>query len=288
MKTKLLFLTLFLMGLTLTAKAQFNAFVIEKAVKQDTIGQLQLLVQYDLTAYIDTTNKENPVKETMMLEIGKNLSKFYSYPRYVLDSVFAADVANKASQETINEHLQQYNKGRISEVTVNGYPSGKVTTLDEVGGLSKIRCEEARELPQWSIAEDTTHILSYLCQKATCHYKGRKWTAWYTTEIPLSEGPWKLYGLPGMILKAEDSEGHYSFIALGVEKAHTNRPILYKGKTFESMNRKTYNKVHERFYDDPVGFVNGCRPGVTMKVTDEHGNPMRPRGLPHNPIERAQ
>jgi hypothetical protein len=40
------------------------------------------------------------------------------------------------------------------------------------------------------------------CKKATTNFRGRYWEAWYTEEIPIGQGPWKLCGLPGMILKA--------------------------------------------------------------------------------------
>lgn len=207
-----------------------------------------------------------------MLEVGKNLSKFYSYTKYVCDSVLAVDFANKASQETINEHLKQYGTSKLSERTFRGYPAGKVTTLDEIAGISRLRCEEPDERPQWKILAENDSILSYLCGKAECQFKGRTWTAWFTTEIPVSEGPWKLCGLPGLILKAVDSEGHYSFTATGIEQCHTDRPILFDGKKHEPMNRKAYNKVHERYYADPVGFITGSMPNVTIKVSDEHGN----------------
>ena len=97
----------------------------------------------------------------------------------------------------------------------------------------------------------------------------------------------KLCGLPGLILKAEDSEGHYSFTATGVEQCHTYRPILFDGKKHEPMNRKAYNKVHERYYADPVGFITGSMPNVTVKVSDEHGNATKnPKNVPYNPLER--
>ena len=225
----------------------------------------------------------------MMLEVGKNLSKFYSYTKYVCDSVLAVDFANKASQETINEHLKQYGTSKLSERTFRGYPAGKVTTLDEVAGMTRLRCEETEERPQWKILAENDSVLSYLCSKAECQFKGRTWTAWFTAEIPVSEGPWKLCGLPGLILKAEDSEGHYSFTATGVEQCHTYRPILFDGKKHEPMNRKAYNKVHERYYADPVGFITGSMPNVTVKVSDEHGNATKnPKNVPYNPLEREK
>ena len=57
-------------------------------------------------------------------------------------------------------------------------------------------------IPEWTLCEDTTSILGMECKKATTNFRGRYWEVWYTEEIPISQGPWKLCGLPGMILKA--------------------------------------------------------------------------------------
>ena len=76
-------------------------------------------------------------------------------------------------------------------------------------------CEEKEEMPEWTLLPDTTTLLSYSCQKAICHFKGRNYTVWYTLEIPVSEGPWKLFGLPGLIIKAEDDKKHYTFNCTG-------------------------------------------------------------------------
>ena len=69
-----------------------------------------------------------------------------------------------------------------------------------VAGISRLRCEETDERPQWKILAENDSVLSYLCSKAECQLKGRTWTAWFTAEIPISEGPWKLCGLPGLFL----------------------------------------------------------------------------------------
>ena len=90
-------------------------------------------------------------------------------------------------------------------------------------------------------------------------------------------------------MKAVDSEGHYSFTATGIEQCHTDRPILFDGKKHEPMNRKAYNKVHERYYADPVGFITGSMPNVTIKVSDERGNATKnPKNVPYNPLERGE
>ncbi|MFR9262918.1 MAG: GLPGLI family protein [Bacteroides cellulosilyticus] len=260
-------------------------------IQNDTIGEAQILVQYETRCI---SNTEKPGKcYGRNYDVGESVKispKFYSYTKYVCDSVLAVDFANKASQETINEHLKQYGTSKLSERTFRGYPAGKVTTLDEIAGISRLRCEEPDERPQWKILAENDSILSYLCGKSRMSVQRTDMDKRrFTSEIPVSEGPWKLCGLPGLILKAVDSEGHYSFTATGVEQCHTDRPILFDGKKHEPMNRKAYNKVHERYYADPVGFITGSMPNVTIKVSDEHGNATKnPKNVPYNPLERGE
>ena len=282
---KLLSACLTALLMPLAAQAQFNVFMPETNVKQDTIGTLQLRVQYETVFYLDTAKKEKPLEETMILEIGSGVSKFYSYSKYICDSVYNADLANKAPQETINRHLSQYATSRMTEITCKGFPTGQVTSQNSVAGFNRIRYEEKLEFPHWELTEETDSLLGMACRKAECDFRGRHWTAWFTDEIALSEGPWKLGGLPGLILKAADSEGHYRFTANGIELSRTPQPITLRLKNYELVSRKQYRKVHDRYYDDPVGFINS-QPGVNMTVTDGNGNKMRPRGIPHNPIER--
>lgn len=53
------------------------------------------------------------------------------------------------------------------------------------------------------------------------------------------------------------------------------------------MNRKAYNKIHERYYADPVGFITGSMPNVKITIKDSQGNPTsNPKNLPYNPLER--
>lgn len=279
-------LTALLVIITTSVQAQFN-ISMGKIFRKDTIDQAVFKVQYEVDGCIDTSSKKR-FKETMMLEVGKQSSKFYSYTKYVGDSVFAADVANHASQETMIEHIKQYGQSKLNEQTYKRYPAGKVTTLDEIAGdINRLRCEEVEERPQWILSNDTTTLLSYICHKAECNFKGRNWTAWFTTEIPSSEGPWKLYGLPGLILKAEDNEKEYTFTCTGIEQCHTYHPILFNGKDYEPVNRKAYNKIHERYFADPSGYITSTTPNVNITIRDEQGNKVKgSRNLPYNPLER--
>lgn len=107
-------------------------------------------------------------------------------------------------------------------------------------------------------------------------------------EIPVSEGPWKLCGLPGFIIKAEDARGHYSFECTGVEQSDGPKPLLFNGKGSESISRRDLNKVYERYAKDPVGFITSTAPNVKLTVKDEQGNALKNFELPYNPIELSE
>ena len=287
MKTKhLSILCLCLVSMAAQAQVSFTIST-GRIFRQDSIDQKVLIVQYDMEALTDLSKPDQPIKETMRLDIGRKSSRFYSYTAAVRDSVLKADMNNGASTETISQHAKQY-KSVWSEQTFKGYPEGHMTTLDEIAGdISRLCCEEKEEKPEWKLTADTLTLLGYRCTRATTQFKGRQWTAWFTPDIPVSEGPWKLCGLPGMILIAEDAEGHYRFAANGIEQCRNTAPIIFGGKDYESVNRKQYNKVHERFFADPMGFITGSMPNVKITIKDEHGQPAKnPKDMPYNPIER--
>ena len=219
-----------------------------------------------------------------MLEIGQKVSKCYSYTFYLRDSILTADYKAGASQETITQHAQAYGNGNVSYQIFKNHPAGKVTTTDRLG-MTNILCEEANERPEWTLHPDTMTVLSYPCRKATCRFKGRDYTAWYTMDVPVSEGPWKLHGLPGLIVKAEDSRGHYTFTCTGLEQCRDAKPVLIHTKGREKLSRKELDKMYARFHGDPIGFLAATSPGVTINITDGQGNPVKKFSEPYNPIE---
>ncbi|OYQ43249.1 hypothetical protein CHU92_03585 [Flavobacterium cyanobacteriorum] len=70
---------------------------------------------------------------------------------------------------------------------------------------------------KWIITKESKTIAGYNCTKATTSYRGREWIAWFTIEIPVPFGPWKLHGLPGLILEAYDSTNRYTYKAVKIE-----------------------------------------------------------------------
>lgn len=125
------------------------------------------------------------------------------------------------------------------------YPTGETSFLD-VAMMGNYRMSEKTMTPEWTVGEDTSTILSYHCTKAETYFKGRHWTVWFTFDIPLDYGPWKLVGLPGLTLKAEDNQKQYIFEATGLEQIGGKEDItLVKDyKKYELVSQKQFDKIN--------------------------------------------
>ncbi|MCJ7934848.1 MAG: GLPGLI family protein [Chryseobacterium sp.] len=76
---------------------------------------------------------------------------------------------------------------------------------------------------------DEKEVLGYKSYKATTIFNKKLYVAWYTKEIPISEGPYRFKGLPGLILELEDEKGYSTFKAVGIEKKKVEIKQLQKG-----------------------------------------------------------
>lgn len=108
---------------------------------------------------------------------------------------------------------------------------------------------------EWNILPDSTNsVLGYECLKAECDFHGKHWYAWFTPEIPVSEGPWKFAGLPGLILSVSDSTGYNTFVATGLEYTKDPLPRMEVPEYYQAGDRieflKLLNKLAQNFSID--------------------------------------
>ena len=129
---------------------------------------------------------------------------------------------------------------------------------------------------QWKVVEDSTKtLLGYECLMAIADYHGRRWTAWFSPEISLIAGPWKLAGLPGLILEASADGNQYRFVATGIQQ--TEKPItpIHLANEYEKTDRIKFLKARRSFLDNPLGKINAqfAGSGVSVsKVRNEDGS----------------
>ncbi len=137
--------------------------------------------------------------------------------------------------------------------------NGEVTFENRIGRDNYSYTES--NLFTWKIEPETMKIDKYTAQKATADFGGRKWTAWFTSEIPVSDGPYKFGGLPGLILKVEDEKGDYKFEMAESKKIAAVASVNQFGQTIK-VKKKDYDKVAKRFQDDPESFMMASRGGA--------------------------
>lgn len=128
----------------------------------------------------------------------------------------------------------------------------------------------------WTIEAETKIILGMQAQKAIASYGGRTWIAWFTTEIPLHNGPYIFQGLPGLIIEIADSKNDYTFSLIQIKNSAGN---LYEKENALPISWKQYEKLALDYYSDPTREINGKNSGSTVMITkwqDENGTEFTP------------
>ena len=146
---------------------------------------------------------------------------------------------------------------------------------------------EIREPIEWKLESGSEkEILGYSCQKASADFRGRHWTVWYTGEIAMSAGPYKLDGLPGTVLEARSEDGHLHFKAISIRNAHL--PIIIpaistaESHFFKSTRILWYQAIARHKWD----FKNALAvSGLTPKSADGKDLEFEARVLPFYPVE---
>ena len=123
-------------------------------------------------------------------------------------------------------------------------------------------------LMQWTLESEKQTICGYQCQRATCHWRGRDYEAWFTSAIPLKSGPWKFGGLPGLIMKIYDTKHLYTWEAVSVENG--SFPILQlEERFFKDSNRKKVLKMQRdwnvKFHELADAMIVGTETRVTTR-----------------------
>jgi hypothetical protein len=276
--------------LTSVALALAVLTVSAKPNKKDqnkVIDKLKYTITYRTKSVRDTTKTDsegryNYENDDMQLLIGDKVSYFYSatyraYEEELRKSVDANNIAIPTSTSA---------RGSISMDFYRNYPTGKSTYLDKVI-REKFRIIEPLEQPQWDIIADSTkQILDYHCQMARCSFKGRTWTAWFTTDIPLDNGPWKLCGLPGLILRAYDSKQQYIFDCVGMKQAKEGENITYDTKfdKYVSATMKEFVDYQAKAVPEDMLSAAGIQIEVPEEMKAEFMKQMA-KPMPSNPIE---
>lgn len=134
----------------------------------------------------------------------------------------------------------------------------------------------------WSLTDETATVLGYKCQKATCHWRGRDFVAWFASDIPIRRGPWLFGGLPGLILKVYDKDRHYTFEAVSIKRG--KQPIIrYAYEGYRKASRDRYLKLNRQLNEEYMNTIG--RMGGMMKNAAGEWVPSSGPKIPYEPLE---
>ena len=257
------------------------SLAVRAAAREPVLDRAHMKCLYRYVYTFDTLKNELR-DDLLILQIGKEVSKCYSYYTFQSDSLQRTPDGAKVWSELFRRAIEKdgiygdFPHVRMSTYIYKNYPTGQMTITDRIS-LQDYCYVDSLHAQTWTMGDSTREVLGYTCQQATADFRGRRWTAWFTTDIPVSDGPWKLGGLPGLILKAYDEGQQHVFTAVGLERVK-DEPIIFnqqngRNRRFEPTNRLDFLRMERRFLMDSNSFIQ-METGIDL-LGDEPNQVMR-------------
>jgi len=254
-----------------------TSFFVLEGYAQD--NKIKISCDYKLSYSKNKNDIPDKRHSKMTLDLGENCSRFCSVDAQKKDSLLYWDLKVLSPTEILG-NKGKYRSKAPKYVILKNYPE-----KNEITYSSKIvdQYYQYTEKPtfDWTLTNESDSLLGYYCLKATCNYEGRDYIAWFTPEIPISDGPWKFFGTPGLILFIADTEGHYSFECVGIKKIQGSQEILLADRDYIVCNKKEYLQAENRSKQDLLKYINN-----TTGITITRKSPVIKKSkFEYNPIE---
>ncbi|WP_379967922.1 GLPGLI family protein [Epilithonimonas sp. UC225_85] len=208
---------------------------------------------YQATLTPDSTNTEKKTELAYLDTDGKK-SFFYAENTLKRDSVMERMRATRNFDRSQMENLRSNLQFTIEKDLAN-----QSLVYKSRIGRDQYSYNESPTF-NWKILPETVKIGEYETQKAETKFAGRTWYAWFTQQIPLQDGPYKFSGLPGLIVKVQDSDGDYSFDLMQTKKIAEIQQPQTRGQ-YINIQKSKYADLEKKMRKDPASFISAQRSG---------------------------
>lgn len=256
--------------------SSFAQFFNKKRVSYEPA---QYIVRYSLEYKPDSNNLEQSRKEEMLLLIGENLSKFSCNNHHRFDTIMLRVDNHKQFRALMSDRNNPLPLSGFQYFILKNHPKGKITQIEHTLD-GTCRFEEELNPFNWQLQAEKDSIHGYHVQIALCSFGGRDWEAWFTPEIPLNDGPYKFNGLPGLILKIQDTRHHYVFDFISINKPMKPLMIDHRDKEFLNLTKEKFFRMKDAYRADIINRVK--EKGASSKTQEVAARNMARR---NNPIE---
>ena len=247
--------TILALALTIGAKGQ-----------TETIDTAQFVAVYDYECRTQDA-EGTPVTDRMqvVVQVGRTVTKSMPLSAY-----------KEMDMEEEDDIMAAHQEAYLHMPTVwTGYPNGQTTVRDWIFPHEFEGTEPTPKIA-WTLTDDTLTIGGYYCQTATCKFRGVAWTVCYTEEIPSSAGPWRLRGLPGLIVKAVSEAHTFCLTELRQEAspitAPEQRPDVQRMKYAKLLKHRNEIYGNRQYAKNPAYYVPDLMGSITdMNVLNHNG-----------------
>jgi len=251
-------------------------------VAKTRLDRLNYIALYSKQWQQDTADIQSIREEPMILLIGSEYSKFCSFnSHFTFDSILMGHsreerrrlLGSPTTPRTFNFY-KIFKNHRLLQMTI----------FDRVAA-DLYRYSQPLQIFQWQILPDTMQVFGYAVQKATTSFAGRDWVAWFAPEIPISDGPYKFNGLPGLIVLLHDTRNHYRFALTSFTENQIER-FIHKTVSDQThafnTTRERMIAMRWRFIQDASSFMINVTPMGGAAQREEVLQRLRRR---NNPLE---
>ncbi len=247
-------------------------------MRKITYGNATHRVFYSMTAYPSLTFPDVSLKGELLLLVGEKESCFMDYRQWQIDS----------AQEQATRELKSFSSIVNLDFTM---PQPRFRTVlikrrnRREGFINQSPSPEGRYLRyldtglryEWKLEKGAQVVMGHVCRRATCHFRGRDYVAWYAQDIPIFEGPLCFNGLPGLILQVYDTQRHFTFTATRIEVVVGWMPVYLLDELVDEMGRAEARRIKRNARENP---------GVNSATGEQDSRPKAKRPASGvNPIE---
>lgn len=228
---------------------------------------------YELN-YKPKKNSENIEKTMTVLDISEKKSLYQDYSLMAKDSLMKVQIEEMQKTGQFKNMNNLMTMPKFAYKVLKKYPTMELIFTETMLTAPNPIQLGYKENPKikWKIDKEKQNIGEYKTQKATTEFGGRKWTAWFSSEIPLQDGPYKFHGLPGLIVKIEDEEKNYSWTLKGNKKIDNYQEVSFLEKmqnrggtnNIVEVTKEKFNKSFSDYKNDPFASIKSQMPPAAM------------------------
>lgn len=226
-------------------------------------------------SYKPSKDSSHAEKEMTILDVTKQKSIYRDYLSVSQDSMIESNIEKMKATGVQIDLAKLLKTPKFMYKVEKSYPSYETSYTDLI--LSDFITYPETGKINWKISDEkgVSTFEKYKIQKATATAWGRNWTAWFTPDIPIQDGPYKFYGLPGLIVKIEDQDQNFSWQLAGIKNLEKYNELSLnerlKNKQALVVNKNKFTQMFAEFKTSPLAQIRSKYTSEQLNQADEGG-----------------